>query len=68
MNNIKENDTKDEVPQLVKDAVLVHSSPLPNGTPTVKGTLSCILNFFFINKNVYEKFQRYYILFIFFRI
>ncbi|XP_035732309.1 probable deoxyhypusine synthase [Vespa mandarinia] len=37
MNNIKENDTTDKVPQLVKDAVLVHSSPLPSGTPTVKG-------------------------------
>ncbi|XP_043680963.1 probable deoxyhypusine synthase [Vespula pensylvanica] len=37
MNNVNENDTKDKVPQLVKDAVLVHSSPLPSGTPTVKG-------------------------------
>lgn len=45
MNNVNENDTKDKVPQLVKDAVLVHSSPLPSGTPTVKGMLSYILHF-----------------------
>lgn len=37
MNGPKVNDVKDEVPQLLKDAVLVHSSPLPSGTPTVKG-------------------------------
>ncbi|KAI4490755.1 PREDICTED: probable deoxyhypusine synthase [Polistes canadensis] len=37
MNSTKENNTTEEVPQFVKDAVLVHSSPFPSSTPTVKG-------------------------------
>ncbi|XP_076231872.1 deoxyhypusine synthase [Calliopsis andreniformis] len=36
MNNIKEN-SHDSVPEDLKNAVLVHSSPLPPETPTVKG-------------------------------
>lgn len=36
MNNVNENST-DNVPHLAKNAVLVHSSPLPADTPTVKG-------------------------------
>ncbi|KAI4504786.1 hypothetical protein M0802_000336 [Mischocyttarus mexicanus] len=37
MNGTKQNNTTNEVPQLVKDAVLVHSSPFPSSTPTVEG-------------------------------
>ncbi|KAK2584440.1 hypothetical protein KPH14_006820 [Odynerus spinipes] len=37
MNGVEVNDVEDKVPQLVKEAVLVHSSPLPSGTPIVKG-------------------------------
>ncbi|OAD56379.1 putative deoxyhypusine synthase [Eufriesea mexicana] len=33
----EKQDSHDEVPELVKNAVLVHSSPIPIGTPIVKG-------------------------------
>ncbi|XP_076663932.1 deoxyhypusine synthase isoform X2 [Andrena cerasifolii] len=36
MTDLKDN-SHGHVPELVKNAVLVHSSPLPTGTPTVKG-------------------------------
>lgn len=36
MNNIKEN-SHDNIPEVTKNAVLVHSSPLPIETPKVKG-------------------------------
>lgn len=38
MTDVKDN-SHGHVPELVKNAVLVHSSPLPTGTPTVKGFL-----------------------------
>lgn len=38
MSDEKQN-SHDEVPELVKNAVLVHSSPIPIGTPIVKGCI-----------------------------
>ncbi|XP_076645053.1 deoxyhypusine synthase [Halictus rubicundus] len=36
MNGVNEN-SQDNIPEIVRNAVLVHSSDLPIGTPTVKG-------------------------------
>lgn len=39
MNDSKQN-SHDEVPEIVKNAVLVNSSPIPVETPTVEGCVA----------------------------
>lgn len=39
MNDNKQN-SHNEVPEIVKNAVLVHSSPIPIETPIVKGCVT----------------------------
>lgn len=41
-----ESKKDDKVPEDVKNAVLVHSSPLPAGTPTVKGKQIFAIDFY----------------------